>query len=165
MLPRRAFGGSEITAEGKRVTKLDQILLNGSKTGHLAAVHKVRCDENLRAMADREDRLGLREEFRREIKHLVALAQRVRVEQAARNEKRVEIVGLHFVHGLVDLDLDAVLAVLIGLDLAALERDDDAACTGILQRLFRRSQLDFLKAVGGENGNGFSFCSLGHDVS
>jgi hypothetical protein len=88
------------------------------------------------------------------------LAQQIRVDRPAGNDKRVILVDSDRIDGAVDRDRLAPIVVIPAPDLAGLERDNVDRGAGFLEPLFWHRQFRLLETVGREDGN-----SLVADVS
>src|SRR4051794_29251276 len=116
-----------------------------------AALHDVGLDEGPRAVADRADRLGLLDEGVNEAHRVLVRAQEVRVRDATGKQQRVEVRRVRVLHGLVYLDLVAVVEMIERLYLARLEREVGDLGALLLEALDRLLELDLLDAVGEEH--------------
>ena len=104
-------------------------------------------------MADDADRLPGRSEVANEGDDVLVRAQLVRVGDASRKDEAVVVVDVRLLDRLVDLEGAALVEVLPGLHLAALDRDQLGLRTRLLDRLPRLGQLDLLDAFGCDEGD------------
>ena len=105
-------------------------------------------------MADRRQRLAGCAEGANEGNRFGLQAQLVRIDDAAGQHQRVEIIDAGIVQIHVDLHRAAPVAAAPALDVRRVAGGNhDDLCAGVFQQLFGAGQLDVLKSVSGKHGD------------
>ena len=86
--------------------------------------------------------------------------QLVRIDDAARQQQRVVVLGPRLVERLVDADLVPPLGVIPAANLAFRRRNDPRLGARVFQRLARLGQLDLLEPIGHQDRDSLALENL-----
>jgi hypothetical protein len=107
-------------------------------------------------VANGRHRFALPEEVADEFERLVVRTQRIGIHQSARDQERIELLGLYVFQRKIHVDRRSFVRVIHPLDLSRFDRDHAGLCARVIERFSWLGQLHFLESVRRKDRHFFS---------
>ena len=108
-------------------------------------------------MTNRRHRFVFAEKMTRKFQRVFVGAERIRIQQSARDHQRIEFFRSRLVDGKIDIELVALVRVIHSLNLPRFQRDDFRFRAGFIERFARFSHLHLFETIGHKDGHLFAF--------